>query len=296
MTRDTRAPDTRRIKVAHLTSVHPQRDPRIYLKECRALADAGFDVVLIAPEDPSARQAGSDGTSAVRIRTVPRRGGRISRMLRTTFDVFRAARAEKPAICHFHDPELIPWAFVLRLLGTPVVYDVHEDYHSGMLQKEYLPRWVRSAVALAIDRVETLAARCFHVVIAEEYYRDRFPGATEVLNYPVVSDEILESPGCDPLSGRLLYTGSITVDRGARIHTSILAHDANATVTLLGRCSVPLAAELRKIAGSAADRLTIIGEGTYVDPAHIQAAYRDGGWMAGHQDVRVHDGRVAHRL
>lgn len=265
-------------KVAHLTSVHPPRDPRIYLKECGSLAQAGYEVVLIVPVEEAEAASSIPG---VTIRPVQRRAGRISRMLRTTRAVYRAARAERADIYHFHDPELIPWAALLRLHGSPVVYDVHEDYHSGILQKQYLPRSVRTLVARTMDLLEKFAARIFHVVIAEEYYRDRFPNGHEVLNYPVVTEAILNGPGCDPTSGRLLYTGSVTADRGAEIHAGILGRTDDVSVTLIGKCSPALAGSLRMIAGPAAGRLTIVGEGTYVDPAVIQTAYREGGWLAG---------------
>ena len=66
----------KRIHVVQLTSVHSAYDVRIF-KECRSLADAGYQVTLIAPHSCD------ELTEGVQIRGVSMVEGRFQRMTRT---------------------------------------------------------------------------------------------------------------------------------------------------------------------------------------------------------------------
>jgi glycosyltransferase involved in cell wall biosynthesis len=261
-------------KIVHMTSVHSPLDPRIFAKECVSLARAGHEVVLIAVAD------GDTVRDGVRIRSVPAASSQLKRMIVTTWHVFRAAFDERADAYHFHDPELIPWGLLLRLLGRRVLYDVHEDYISGIAQKTYLPRAVRPAIARLVDGVERLAARAFRVVLAERYYVRRFPQGVMVLNYPTVAD------GAPPhafscTSRKLLYTGNVTIDRGALLHAAVLTQRADVEVHVIGRCSSALADLMKSAAGAGTDRLSFESLDAYVPFARIRGAYERGGWLAG---------------
>jgi glycosyltransferase involved in cell wall biosynthesis len=259
----------------HMTSVHDPRDPRIFAKECRSLAGAGYRVTLVAP---APRDTEIDG---VEISALPPLTSRWRRMTGGASRVYRRARALGADLYHFHDPELIPWGLRLARSGAPVIYDIHEDYYTSLQQKRYLPKPFRLAVARGFRAFERAAAGRFSCVVAESYYAEAFPDAVEVLNYPILDPAVLDSPGGDPASHRLLYTGNVTPERGARLHAQLLAHRPDLEVHLVGRCSSALGAELRILAGVAADRLHLEGEGFYVDPARIRAAYSEGNWLAG---------------
>ncbi|MBL0126956.1 MAG: glycosyltransferase [Flavobacteriales bacterium] len=106
------------MKVCQLTTVHGAFDDRIFFKECVALAEAGHEVVEIAPA--------SEGTTTSGVRITPVRipPSRFLRPLLGGWRAFHAVRALDPDVVHFHDPELIPVGLLLRRSGMRVVYDM----------------------------------------------------------------------------------------------------------------------------------------------------------------------------
>ncbi len=192
------------VTVCHLTSVHRPFDTRVFHRECRTLAAAGYRVVLVcgnaAPEQAGER----DG---VLVTAVPRPRGRWQRMLATTWRVVRAARRTGAHLYHFHDPELLPAAaLLLRATGRPVIYDVHEDYPRQILGKPYLPRPVRRPLAAVVGVVEKLLARSLSALVtAGDDVTERFAGlarrGTPVVtlgNYPEAEPHLAAAPARPP--------------------------------------------------------------------------------------------------
>ena len=202
------------MKVAHLSTVHSPFDVRILRKECKSLADAGHQVVLITPHD---RDASVDG---VRIRAVRKPRGRLERRTLTAWRVYRAARSEKPDVCHFHDPELLPVGLLLRLGGYRVIYDAHENVPHDLLAKDYLPRPLRHVVAAGVAGLERLGAALFQgVVAATPTIGERFPARKTVVirNYPRLDE--LGGEAAEPYAERppvAVYVGGMTAQRGTR--------------------------------------------------------------------------------
>lgn len=264
-------------KVVHITTVHDSFDIRVFHKECRTLAQAGYDVTLVAPH------ARSEGVNGVRIRAVPPPRTRLQRMTRTLWQAFRAAAEEDAPVYHFHDPEFIPAALLLKAQGAQVVYDVHEDYATSIRHKPYLPRALRRPLGWLWGRLETWLTRPFHIVLAEKYYARRFPEGVAVLNYPIRRPLARLDRAADPprRGVRLLYTGTVTKDRGALYYARIVALADDVEVFVVGRCSRELADEMRQIAGRGRDRLHIEGEDDFVPHERIERRYAEGGWTAG---------------
>lgn len=198
--------------VAHLTSVHEVDDDRIFTKECRTLATAGFDVMLIGP-------AKADGkVDGVQIRALPVPNGRLQRMTITVWQVLTAALGSKAEVCHFHDPELIPVGICLKLFGRRVVYDVHEDYPQKILDKTWIPALLRRPLAAGMAGIEAVAARLFDGIVAvTPTIEDRFPPSktVRVANFPML-EEFSAEPATAYADRQLqvCYAGLLAEQRG----------------------------------------------------------------------------------
>jgi glycosyltransferase involved in cell wall biosynthesis len=261
-------------KVVHITTVHQVNDNRIFYKQCVSLVTEGYKVILIAPHN------NNETLQGVEIKALKKTKSRLTRITLLTWSAYRKAVEEDAAIYHFHDPELIPVCLLLRAKGKIVIYDVHEDYITAIAQKDYLPRFVRQIIAKLFSVIEYICSRLFVVVLAEKYYSERFPGGITVLNYP---RKILLNDRTEKRDQQLnlIYTGNVTVDRGADNHVKILNCMENVSLWLVGECKEHLAQRLYELAGAHRKRLHIVGIDKYVSFNEILGYYSKGGWLAG---------------
>lgn len=264
------------MKVAHISTVHSPHDPRIYHKQCRTLAKAGFEVTLIIPEDGKEFHP-QDG---VEVFLLPRPINRRERLAKTRKRAYQEARALNADIYHFHDPELIPLGRKLKHNDNIVIYDIHEDYETAMQQKEYLPNFLAPLAALAYRTATNLLTRNFELCLAEKYYREKFPRGKCILNYPLLSSQDIDHSE-DHASCRLLYTGNVTAERGAYIHARLPELDSQVSVEYIGKCSQGVADEVFRLAGSNVNRVKITGVEQYIPMEQIEEACFNNRWLAG---------------
>jgi len=201
------------MRIAHLTSVHPRHDTRIFLKMCRSLAQAGHQVTLVVADG-----LGAERRDGVDILDMGASRGRLRRMLGATRRVLRAAQRLGADIYHLHDPELLPIAAALHRNGARVIFDAHEDVGKQMLSKPYLTPTLRRWLAWGYIRYES---RCMSqldaIITATPTIRDRYaaihPIVVDINNFPMLGE--LESP--TPWDGRessVCYVGGICRIRG----------------------------------------------------------------------------------
>jgi glycosyltransferase involved in cell wall biosynthesis len=208
-------------KICILTSGHSPFDERIFHKEAKSLAKAGYRVVIVAQHDTE------QVVDGVKILPVPATKSRFERMTRTTWRLFRLALKEKARIYHFHEPALIPAGIVLKLLGKQVIYDMHELVFHSFDDKSWLgPRFFKKLAQLIYLLIEGASVRTLdHLVLAEDdyqtYYNLRyrtFSNYTIVRNYPILS-LIENTPPPDRIykpKPIVIYAGGLERVRGTR--------------------------------------------------------------------------------
>jgi len=170
-------------KIAILTSAHSAFDIRIFHKQARSLAKAGYDVTLIAQHDKN------ETVDCVKIICLPKPRNRLQRMFGLTLKILLISLKEKADIYHFHDPELIPIGIIFKIFGKKVIYDIHEDYPKSILTKDYLPLPIRGFISFILTLLEKLASTIFDSVIAAtDSIKYRFPISHSIAihNYPFI--------------------------------------------------------------------------------------------------------------
>lgn len=227
------------MRICQLTTVHGPFDDRIFFKQCVSLAAAGHEVIEVAPIANATEEQG--------VRIVPVRvpSNRLFRIIVGGWRAFRAVRALRPEVVHFHDPELIPVGFLLKWSGCKVVYDMHELVHRQILDKAWLgPLWLRRWFAAGYGLVERSAVRRFDaIVLAESRYRDELyplhPGQhdkfTLVRNYPVlrvIDQRRTPVPKADGFT--LIYVGGLSEVRGIKVLIEAIDKIPDTQLWLLG--------------------------------------------------------------
>ena len=216
-------------RILVVTVVHHPDDARIRHRQIQSLLDAGWRVTYAAPfaDYGLTRPVGIPGLVPVE---VPRASGR------NRLPALRAARAllRDQASGHdvvlLHDPELLLAMRPLRNL-PPVLWDVHEDTAAALQVRPWVPDLMRSPAAWGIHRLERWAEGRMPLLLAEHEYQDRFraphavvPNTTWVPSEPV-------APGLPDENGhqRVVYLGSLTIERGAQELIEVGRHVQAAT-------------------------------------------------------------------
>jgi glycosyltransferase involved in cell wall biosynthesis len=222
---------TNGFEIIHFSTVHPRTDVRIFTKECLSLAKAGFSVTLLAPGDGSTNLV--DGVTCRSVKVPQSRALRMTvgqlRMMATLFKL-------RGDLFHFHDPELMPTALALRLMGRLVVFDSHEHIAKDLGEKSWLSGFGRRVVGLWGRALERVAAYSMSgiVITTPGMQRAYARGRTVLVRNLPKLDEFPELPDWEQRRPVVCYVGLVSEIRGAR-QIARLATRTSAKIVVAGR-------------------------------------------------------------
>ena len=224
-------------KIVHLTSVHSALDIRIFHKECKSLFKSAYDVTLIA------KYPQNTVVNGVKILAIKENKHRLKRFFFSSWDIYKKALASKASICHFHDAELIFIGILLRLHGKKVIYDVHEDLSSQIMDKDWINPWLRYPVSKLSAIMEWLTSRFVFsaIVTATPKIAEHFPSEKTVLvqNFPILNELENKTTPWSEKYNEVAYIGGIEEIRGIKQVIKALNYSEAATLNLAGRFSSP---------------------------------------------------------
>ena len=237
-------------RVCILTSVHPAFDTRIFHKQAKTLVKAGYDVSLIA------RHGNNEVVDGVKIVALAKSKDRFRRMI-GSLRLVKPALREKAQVYHFHDPELIPVAVLIKLVTRKkIIYDVHEDVPRQIMTKEWVPTYSRGLVSTVFALAERASFPFFDAVVAAGedivLHLPHSPRLVVIRNFPSLEIARQAEGGHGQKSKGepvvLIYVGGLSEDRGARKMVEAVGYlQGKARLVLVGSFSDPrLEHELRE--------------------------------------------------
>jgi glycosyltransferase involved in cell wall biosynthesis len=200
-------------RVAHLSTAHGRNELRVHLKECNSLAKAGYEVHYIVADG-----LGSKLCEDIFIHDIGKARNRLIRMLISPWIMLMAARRINAKIYHFHDPELLLIGLFLLVGGAKVIYDSHEDTPRALLNREWIPGWIKYSFSTIFEKFENFVShRLSAVVTATPFIEERFARINSITkliqNYPLPNE--IESCVYPKISRRnFCYLGGVSKPRG----------------------------------------------------------------------------------
>ena len=228
-------------RVAHISTVHVWNDGRIFERELKTIAHAGFEVVWFAVAD----EPNPPELSGITLHALPRR--RLIHRILQMPSLIRQATSVRAGLYHIHDPELMPAALLIRARTSGlIVYDKHEYQRGRRGLKAMITRLVERVLAPFFDAV--VVVECVNVAAeggcAEPDLDDVGIGQSAILHLPNYPLELPRSASDDAFNFddtlRIVSAGVQAPERGLWFMLDaleeIVRRRREVELTLVGLC------------------------------------------------------------
>lgn len=196
-------------RILHVSTAHQPQDPRVVFKQCQTLAES-HDVFCALPH------ANPAVAPAIRFIRLPFFRRVVWRTLITGPYVLMRCLWLRPAVVHVYVPELIPFAFIFRLFGAQVIYEVQENLfkkmHLKLFNRGLLLEWF-------FRQFDSLARQYFYLIFTEHGYLATYTNLAKphvvVYNYPLLPflEPFRQPYQPNPTQPAFFYIGWLSFER-----------------------------------------------------------------------------------
>lgn len=203
--------------------MHPDFDKRVW-RHAKLAKNVGFDVRLICPWDVPVGKV-KDGVNLIPFQRVK---GRIRRLLFIQFvilfEVIKSFR--KTDLYHFHDIDILPLMTMLSFF-KPVVYDIHENYHDEMLDRDWIPKLMRRPLYYLVKYSQWIMTRKIKnivcvVPVQEQELRGKRINSVLIRNFASIDIVSKNKPDYESRKNVVIFTGGHYKSNGSELILDII--------------------------------------------------------------------------
>jgi glycosyltransferase involved in cell wall biosynthesis len=222
------------MKVCHLTCVHNRYDGRIFLKECISLQNAGHEVSLVVADGKP-----DEVKNGIKIYGVSGCSNRLYRMIKTTQKVYHKAVMLGANVYHLHDPELLPIGIKLKKRRKIVIFDSHEDIPRQILDKKWIPCFLRRIFSTIYCRYESKFLKKINALITvNQIISNRLKQVNAnleiVSNFPIVAN--IKKNNAKYYNRTICFAGGIVDDYNIHLILKAIEEIDDVKFILAGYC------------------------------------------------------------
>jgi glycosyltransferase involved in cell wall biosynthesis len=178
-------------KVCHVISGYFRNDPRVFQRQCKSIANAGYEVCILTNDE--APDEILDGINIYSCGVFWE--NRIRIILFAKYQFLKKALEIDADIYQMHSPELLPLGLELKKHGKAIVYDAHEDLPKHILEKDWIPFFLRKSISVLTDAYMKRVLRKYDEIISPhshvvDYLKNINENVTLVTNFAKVGAPI----------------------------------------------------------------------------------------------------------
>lgn len=198
-------------KVCHVISGYHRIDARIFQRQCKSLAKFGYEVSILTND-------GEPNEIIENIKfftTTWFWKSRIFILLFARLQFYKKAIDINADIYQLHSPELISLGLKLKRKGKIVFYDAHEDLPRHILEKDWIPVFLRKPLSFFIEIYMNSILKRYDEIISPHHhvvsnFKQITNNVTVIANFPLVNPNVaLDFEHYNSLENIMCYSGTV---------------------------------------------------------------------------------------